>query len=458
MTRLYCPTVWLPDGWADAVVIEIGDEGDIVTVAVGGSPTGCVLVGGPVIPGIPNLHSHAFQRAMAGLCESGGPQADNFWTWRKVMYGFVEQLTPEDVEAIAAQLYVEMLKAGYTGVGEFHYLHNAPGGKPYTQHTEMSDRVISAARRVGIGITHLPVLYKQGGFDGRSPADAQRRFVTDADRFVELVEELQRHYARERCVEIGIAPHSLRAVSSDDLEHVIDAFTNIDSKGRIHIHVAEQVREVEDCMAWSGLRPVQWLQEHFEIDERWCLIHATHVTNNELQRLAKSGAVAGLCPTTEANLGDGMFPARDYAAEGGRFGFGSDSHISVSPIEELRWLEYGQRLVHKERNVLADSEGASTGAGLYRRALDGGAQALGQRIGRIEPGYRADLLVLDSDAPLLAGKSGDTLIDAWIFAGNENTVRDVIVGGKRVVEAGRHTMEGEIADDFRRTMTRLCAD
>lgn len=458
MRKLFCADVWLPDGWASDTTIEIDDQGNITAVKIDSQPQDCVVANGAVVAGMPNLHSHAFQRAMAGLSETAGPGADSFWTWRNVMYAFVEKLTPEDIESIAAQLYLEMLKAGYTSVAEFHYLHNAADGNTYAQPTELSDRVIAAAMQTGIRATHLPVLYNRGGFGGQPTSPAQRRFVCDIDKFLRVVGDLQGRYALYPRIDVGIAPHSLRAVTPEDMERVISAYSSVNRDGRIHIHIAEQTREVEECIEWSGARPVQWLFDHFDVDERWCLIHATHLDKTELQNLAESKAIVGLCPTTEASLGDGLFPAQPFLALGGAFGIGSDSHISVSPVEELRWLEYGQRLARKERNVLAGGADKSTGANLYSHALQGGAQALGHPIGRIEPGCKADLLVIDHNTPLTAGKSGDTLIDSWIFAGNENSVREVIVGGQLVVEARRHQHEEAITARFIKTMKRLLAD
>ncbi len=453
-TSVFAPTALLPDGWANHVLFDLSGEGDIDGVHRGvmeaAIPPGAHRCKGPVIPGMPNLHSHAFQRAMAGLAERSGPSDDSFWTWRQVMYDFVGRLTPEQAQAIAAQLYVEMLKAGYTAVGEFHYLHHGPDGQPYDDLAEMSRRVMAAARHTGIGITQLPVLYGYGGFGAQVAGEGQRRFLNDPERFLKLLEILFQDAAGDPQAQIGFAPHSLRAVTPETLTAVLAGVKSFDSHAPIHIHIAEQVKEVEDCLAWSGRRPVDWLFDNFTVDCHWCLIHATHMTAEETARLADSGAVAGLCPTTEANLGDGLFPAVDYFAQDGAWGIGSDSHISVSPVEELRWLEYGQRLIHRGRNLLGPpGEGHSVGAALYGDALFGGAQALGRRIGHLDAGSRADLVVLDPDVPCLLGKDGDLLLDAAVFAGNLNPVRDVMVGGKWVVQEGRHRDEEAVLQDFR---------
>jgi formimidoylglutamate deiminase len=453
---LYGEAVLLPEGWAEGTRIEIDGNGDIAAVVVGGSPDGAERARGPVVPGVPNLHSHAFQRAMAGLTEQRGTQArDSFWTWREVMYGFVARLRPETLQAIATQLYVEMLEAGYTAVAEFHYLHHGPDGTPYADPAELSHRVIAAAATAGIGITHLPVLYAHGGFGGQPPTAGQRRFVNDGDRFLALVEGLRSRHRASLDVRIGVAPHSLRAVTPRLLGDVLAGLDQLDAAAPIHIHIAEQTREVDECLAWSGARPVAWLLANAPVNHRWCLVHATHMTDTETRDLAASGAVAGLCPTTEANLGDGLFPVEPYLGHGGSLGVGSDSHISVSPVEELRWLEYGQRLTKRERNVAATAEAPHVGAGLYRRALAGGARACARSIGAIEPGHRADLVVLDAEHPLLVGRTGDTLLDAWVFAGNTPVVRDVMVGGAWVVRRGRHMHRDKCRIEYMRSINTL---
>ena len=459
MNTLFAPSALLPSGWANNVRLAIDARGDIAAVAPNASPTGAERIAGAVLPGMPNLHSHAFQRAMAGLTEQSGQgpdrTEDSFWTWREVMYRFVSLLTPDDLLAIARQLYAEMLCAGFTAVAEFHYLHHDPDGRPYADRAKMSRAILQAARETGIGVTLLPVLYAAGGFGGKPAGTGQRRFLNTADDFLGLVDTMATEARGDGQVRVGIAPHSLRAVPPETLRDVLAGLDRIDATAPIHIHIAEQTKEVEDCLAWSGQRPVDWLLCNAAIGRRWCLVHATHMSEAETAALARSGAVAGLCPTTEANLGDGLFPLVPYLASGGTLGVGSDSHISVSPVEELRWLEYGQRLVTRRRNVAAPAFGASTGAALFTRALAGGAQACARPIGAIEPGKRADLVVLDTDHPLLAGRTRDQLIDSWIFAGNAPVVRDVMVGGQWVVRDGRHRDAERIAGDYRRVVERL---
>lgn len=410
-------------------------------------------VGRFVLPGMPNLHSHAFQRAMAGLAERRGPGEDSFWTWRETMYAFAEAIDPDDLKPIATQLYVEMVKAGYTQVCEFHYLHHGPRGVPYADPAAMSLALIEAAKDAGIGLTLLPVLYMTGGFDGRPLTERQQRFRHDVGQYVSLLERLVP--MQNDMLRIGIALHSLRAVPEEAMRALLA--TGLCRDMPIHIHIAEQIGEVQDCLAARGARPVEWLLDHADIDRRWTLIHATHLTPQETHRLAKTGAVAGLCPTTEANLGDGLFPLGEFIDAGGILGIGSDSHISVSPVEELRWLEYGQRLITRHRNVAARRAEESVGTTLWQRALVGGTQASGVDVGRLAHGARADLLVLDDRSPLLAARSEADVIDSFLFAGNTPLVRDVMVGGQWRVRDFSHAIEDRAATDYRGVVERLAA-
>ncbi len=452
-TKIWAMSALLATGWAESVEISIDADGNIATI----TPDAPYSSGERVdvlVPAIPNVHSHAHQRAMAGLGERAGNREDSFWTWRKVMYHYLERIQPEHLFHIAAQLYLEMLKAGYSCVGEFQYLHHDIDGRPYTSRAEMSLQCLQAAREVGLGFTALPVLYRYGGFGSAEPLDGQKRFTNEADGFVDIVQSLQRATAGDANAAVGIAPHSLRAINRELLGEVIDG---LDDLAAIHIHIAEQTREVEDCLAWSGQRPVAWLLDHFDVARNWCLIHATHMDAAETRDMADSGCVAGLCPTTEANLGDGFFNAVDYFDRQGRWAIGSDSHISIDPIEELRWFEYGMRLQTRRRNVLASTTMANTGRNLLDAALAGGAQACGRAVGSIEPGYRADLLVLDCDHPRLYGRRQDDLIDSWIFSGNENLVRDVYIGGVKLIANGEHAKQDMIAQNYRDTLDRLAS-
>jgi len=454
--KLFARDALLPAGWAKDVVLEIAPDGTIDALEVALSPPAdAERAQGPLIPGMPNLHSHAFQRALAGLTERGGPVADDFWTWREEMYRFLERVEPEDQEAIAAQLYIEMLKAGYTAVAEFQYLHHDPDGQPYANQAEMATRIVAASETAGIGLTLLPVFYAHSDFGGAPATPAQRRFVHDPDDFRRLVELLALLQSEHGPV-LGIAPHSLRAVTPNQLQWLIGLTDNGLIRGPIHIHAAEQRREVDACVKWSGARPVQWLLDHAAIDARWCIVHATHMNAEETKRLAASGAVAGLCPSTEADLGDGIFPTVDYFASGGRIGIGGDSHVGVDPFAELRLIDAAQRLTRERRNLLA-RDGESSGLVLYRAALAGGAQALAQPIGAIALGSRADLVVLDTEDPALVEQAPGNLLDAAIFGPGKRPVRDVMVGGRWVIGEGHHGDEEAILHRYRQTMRRLLA-
>ncbi len=442
---------WLPDGWARDVRLQVA-AGRIVQVDIGQAPRPGDWHLALVVPGLGNLHSHAFQRGMAGLAETArGPGADDsFWGWRELMYRFLDRLDPEGFQAIAEQAYMEMLEAGFTRVGEFHYLHRAAGGQPYADRAEMCARVATAARATGIGLTLLPVFYAHADFGGAPPTAAQARFIHDLDGFAALLQDAATVIAPLGDAVLGIAPHSLRAVTPEELQALLPM-----TRGPVHVHIAEQTREVEACLAWSGQRPVEWLYAHFDVDARWCLVHATHVRADELAAIASSGAVAGLCPITEANLGDGLFPLRAFLQAGGRFGVGSDSNVLIDAAEELRLLEYGQRLQACARNIAAVSE-ASTGQSLYRHALAGGAQALGVAMG-LQPGASADLVELDPSHPALHARDGAAWLDGWVFAARHGAIRSVWRQGMRVVEDGRHVRREAIAHRFRQTLAQLLA-
>ena len=455
MTRVwFAADAWLPQGWARNVRIDVAADGRIERMEAGASSDGCGRVDGPVIPGLCDLHSHSFQRAMAGLAERTDRDhpADTFWTWRELMYRFAARLTPETLEYVTAQLYVELLKGGYTTVCEFHYMHHDRNGLPYQNPAEMSERVIAAARDVGIGLTLLPVLYMTSNFGGVPPHAGQRRFLNDPDALLRLVGELRHVYHDEICV--GVAPHSLRAVPPQALDALLSGFADIGG-GPIHMHAAEQIKEVDDCLAWCGQRPVQWLLDHQPVNAAWCIVHATHMTDDETRGLARTGGVAGLCPTTEANLGDGVFALPEYVAQGGVFGIGSDSNIATDCAEELRWLEYNQRLKRRQRTVIAPPDGGSVGAVLYREALVGGARASGRPIGGLAVGQRADLLVLDANHPSLLGRWRDAWLDAYIFCAHGSPIRDVMVGGQWVIRDRRHAREERIAQRYAHALQQL---
>ena len=443
----------LPSGWADNVLIVVGDDGVIASVATNMSDVAAERLNGPVVPGMPNLHSHAFQRAMAGLTQRAGPEGDSFWAWRELMYRFLARLTPDDVEAIATRLYIEMLEAGYTSVTEFHYLHHDPEGKTYANPVEMAERIRAAADSAGIGLTLLPVFYAHSNFGGLAPAAGQRRFITDTEQFSRMLDAISKSLANHPMHRLGVAPHSLRAVAPDELQRLLELRDDLDTAMPVHIHAAEQQKEVDDCIVALGARPVQWLLDNNSVDERWCLIHATHMDRSETGALAASRAVAGLCPTTEGDLGDGLFSAKSFLAGDGRFGIGGDSHVNVDPFLELRLFEYGQRIKYEQRNVFRLARAESFGGRLYRAACGGGAQASGQRIGAIAAGHRADWIVLDQADAI--GQHGDALLDSAIFGPLRAPIGDVMVGGRWHVRDGVHPRHAEIAARYAITLRRL---
>jgi formimidoylglutamate deiminase len=444
---IHAKSALLPGGWQKDVRITIND-GRISAIESGvpnqpGDETHAV-----VVPAMPNLHSHAFQRAMAGLTETRGPTEDSFWSWRTLMYRFALSMTPDQVEAVAAQLYMEMLEAGFGRVGEFHYLHHDIDGRSYGNIAELAERIAAAASETGIALTLLPVFYAHSGFGGAEPVEGQRRFINSVDSFSRLLEGCRKAVSLLPDSIVGIAPHSLRAVTPEELNIV----SQMAPDAPLHIHISEQVKEVEDCITWSGKRPIEWLLSNADVTNRWCLIHATHMTPEETLGMAKSGAVAGLCPITEANLGDGTFPASAFLNAGGSLGIGSDSNVLIGVGEELRQLEYSQRLQHRARNVIAPANG-STGRTLFDAALKGGAQALGSKTGLVA-GLSADFVSLDmGDAPYL---ENDNVFDAWIFAG---VIKPdcVWVNGRKQVEVGRHVAREAISRRFRQTMASLVA-
>ncbi|PIJ48686.1 formimidoylglutamate deiminase [Erwinia sp. OLTSP20] len=450
MSRFFAPRALLPQGWCHDVIIEVDDQGTIRKLTPGSPQLDAQRLHGAVVPSLANLHSHAFQRAMAGLAEVAGDPQDSFWTWRDLMYRMVQSLTPEAVGAIATQLYIEMLKGGYTQVAEFHYLHHDTSGQPY-QDDAMLQQLMQAAQQSGIGQTLLPVLYSYAGFGAQPAQSGQRRFIQQTSDYLKQQQRLQSWCAQHPLINYGLCFHSLRAVSETQIREVLAAAA---PHLPVHIHIAEQEKEVADCLAWSNERPLSWLYKRFNPDSRWCLIHATHLDDDELRQLAASSAVAGICPTTEANLGDGIFRGSDYLALNGRWGIGSDSHVSLDIVEELRWFEYGQRLRDRRRNRLVQREQPSVGDLLFAGARQGGAQACGLSIGALASDYRADWLVLEEDA--LLGPTGDSaLINRWLFAGHRGQIRDVFVAGRQVIHQGQHQYQEQAARLFRQVIAGL---
>ncbi|PHS28266.1 MAG: formimidoylglutamate deiminase [Robiginitomaculum sp.] len=448
-TVLFATHALLPEGWAKNVRLTFSSSGKIKAISVAAKAQASDERTEILVPGMANLHCHAFQRAMAGLAERAGPGDDSFWTWRETMYQIAENIDPEALSAIAAMAYMDMLESGFTSVGEFHYIHHAPDGTPYDNPAEMATQVIEAAAQTGIGQTLLPVFYAQGGFEGGALSPRQKRFGHALDSFVALMSALQTQYPQ---TQLGIAPHSLRAASPEQLTALINAFP----QGPVHIHIAEQTREVKDCRQHLGAPPVRWLLDHMDVDERWCLVHATHMDDYEIRDLARSGAVAGLCPITEANLGDGFFPARKFLQQNGRFGIGSDSCVRIDLAEELRLLDYGQRLQSQSRTPLAHPH-ASSGRTLFDQALKGGAQALAQKSGALAVGMRADMVTLDMTHPALATRTGDLWLDGWLYGAGRSPVRDVYAKGKKVVENGCHGARESIENAFIAILKRVLA-
>ncbi len=460
MTKLYAENILIGSQWQSDKTLVLDKAGNIVAIDTG-KAEGAIELKGPVIPGMPNCHSHAFQRAFAGYSEfrqfdaNGIAASDSFWSWRDIMYRFVAEMKPDDLNTVAKFLYIEMLKAGYTSVAEFHYLHHQVGNVSYDDPAEMSHQVIDAASSVGIGLTHLPVLYTYAGFGEQPPSPAQGRFIHQTDAFIKLLEQLQHQYADRANFKLGIAPHSLRAVSEKQLHEVVESVRQLDKSAPIHIHIAEQTKEVEDCLNYYQQRPVEWLLNQFQLDSHWCLIHATHLSNDELTRLAKSSAIGGICPTTEANLGDGIFPTQAFISLGGQLAIGSDSHIAINIADELRLLEYGQRLTQHQRALLVSPDCPSVGQYLYTKAASDGAKALSQNVGEIKIGKRADLVVLDPEHPSLFAKTKSQILDAAIFACSHLPVKDVFVAGKQVISDGEHLQTQSATKDYKQVLARL---
>lgn len=445
---LWFETALLPDGWARDVRIGVA-QGRIARIETGVARAAGDEGGGVALPGVANVHSHAFQRAMAGLTEARGPTDDDFWTWRALMYRFLDRGGPEEIEAIAALAFIEMLEGGFTRVAEFHYLHNDPAGVAYADRAEIASRIVAAAAETGIGLTLLPVFYAHAGFGGQAPAHGQRRFISDLDGFAKLVARGRALTGGLTDAVVGVAPHSLRAVTPEQLA----AMPALAGGGPIHIHVAEQTREVEDCLAWSGARPVEWLLANAPVDPRWCLIHATHVTEAERREVVRRETVVGLCPITEANLGDGIFPAAHLVADGGRFGVGTDSNVQIGLAEELRMLEYSQRLSRRGRALMADAQ-RSTGRALFDKALRGGGQASGVE-GGLSVGRSADIVSLDAGRAAFADRVGDAILDSWIFAAPTGSVASVWRAGRQVVKDGRHLARDAVEARYRQALAAV---
>ncbi len=439
---LFAGHALLPTGWARDVLLSWNDHGVITGVkAQATCPEGTARATGPVLPGMPNLHSHAFQRAFGGLTEYRGATQDSFWSWRSLMYRFAAAITPEQLEAIATGLYVEMLEAGYTSVCEFHYVHHDSDGRPYADDAALTMCLLRAAARSGMGLTLLPVLYQTSGFGSTPPSIGQQRFIRSTDNMLALLQKLK-PLCEAQGARLGLAPHSLRAVPPDSLREALAGLHAMDATAPVHIHIAEQTAEVDACLVWSGQRPVQWLLDHAAVDARWCLVHATHMSATESASAARSGAVAGLCPSTEANLGDGIFDAPTWLQAGGRWGVGSDSHACVNAAEELMLLEYSQRLATRQRNVLASAAQRSVATSMTLQAVAGGAQASARPVAGLAVGQQADMVVLDAQHPLLRDlTTPEAMLSAHVFASHrQSALQQVWVAGRVLVQSGRHAL------------------
>ena len=451
--KYFAELALIPEGWSKNVRVTIDSSGKIESVESGIEPNheDIHLKNRILLPALSNLHSHSFQRALAGLTEKRLKNNDSFWSWRGLMYHFLEQLSPEQLEAIASQVFMEMLECGYTSVGEFHYVHHQEAGKHYDNIAETSCRIITAAQETGIGLTHLPVFYMQSNLDGSKLSQNQLRFGNNSVQYFRILELARAALSNApKDYLLGIAPHSLRAVSPEALVEIIEAKTS----GPVHIHIAEQLKEVDDFQLKFNARPVEWLLDNTAVDSKWCFIHATHLTSKEIHNSAKSGAVAGLCPITEANLGDGIFDGSGWLLSGGKYGIGSDSNVQISLTEELRLLEYSQRLLKKERNVMSQVPG-SVGHALFNDSLVGGAQALGRKSGSITSGNWADLLTLDAESLTFCGCTEDQILDRWIFCGNDSLVREVWSAGRQMVVNGRHIKHSIIEKQYRNVIQEI---
>ena len=440
-------------GWLKDVSVSITDTGAFGALVQDDNPNGYPVISNPVVPGMPNLHSHSFQYAMAGLSEVRRNPVDSFWSWREMMYYFAHNVSPEDLQAITAKLYMDLLKGGYTEIVEFHYLHNDADGSYYARPEELSAAIISAANQTGLSLTHLPVFYAHANFGGMSPQDAQRRFINSRDQYLRMIETLKR---QQSAYHLGIAPHSLRAVTEGEMSWLMELRQDLLPGCPVHIHVAEQTKEVEDSLAHSGKRSVTALMDQAPVDAAWCLIHATHLDDSEVAAIASSGATVGLCPMTESNLGDGIFRAVDYLAAGGHFGIGSDSNICTQAVQELRTLEYSQRLLHRQRNVLCTMESPNVGSYLWQSSAIGGARAAGRSIGRIAEGCRADFVELSYEKQgNMAAVSPEAVLDFHIFSGQKAEISSVYVEGRMIIDDGQHPQQSAIDAKYISAMQRL---
>jgi formimidoylglutamate deiminase len=450
--KIFCQSLLQGDLWREQVTMTVDPEGMILSIEQGEQEEADELINGIVVAGMPNAHSHSFQRLIAGLTGPSGNAQDSFWSWREAMYHCADRISPAQFAHTASWVFIEMLKAGYTSCAEFHYLHHQPDGAVYANPAEMSERLVEAAARSGIALALLPVFYNSAGFGETGHRPMQKRFVHSPENYLKLLERCQAMMSGQSLLSLGIAPHSLRAVPEVMLHEILNGWQ--DKHCPVHIHIAEQPAEIESCLKFLGSRPVEWLLDNFPVNEHWCLVHATHMSDGERKQAADRGVIAGLCPTTEADLGDGVFKTANWVEAGGRFAIGSDSNVRISAIEELRLLEYNERNISGERNVLSKPD-STCGRFLYQHAAQSGGLVTGQMVGKLEPGYRADLLELDANHELMAGRSPDVALDSFIFAGDQAMINSVWVAGQRLVHQGHHAKEAECRANFAKVLADM---
>jgi len=435
------------NGWVENAVVQLNREGMVQSVS-SDEKVDAEYVDGFALPGFQNAHSHAFQYAMAGLAElhTGTGVPDDFWSWRNAMYSLALQLSPDQMEAVATMLYAEMLRHGYTAVAEFHYVHHDPEGKPYGNLAELGERLVAAAQKTGIQLTLVPMFYQMGGF-GMEPEAKQRRFISPTlDDYLNLLESSSKAVSKYSQANLGMGVHSLRAVKGEDIVLLSEKFRN---DRPFHIHVAEQKKEITDSLAFYGHRPVEWLLQNVNVTDNYHLVHATHLSDAEVAGIAKAGAHVVLCPSTEGNLGDGLFRFHDFKALGGKWSIGTDSHVGLNPLEELRVLDYGQRLITHKRNTFFEEGKGDSGFNAIQKAFQSGKKAMGKE-GQtfFKEGNSFDAVIYDAKAPLLAASGVQNLCNTIVYSCDVSHQLGTMVKGEWVIKEGLHSQQDTIQKDF----------